>query len=107
MNDIDSMIIAINSNTNLAEQCLKKCLDYTTISDIKSYESTYIEEQEQLKEYKSLKKLRTNLYRTIVAIPILAIVFVAQTTINLFLSILFVILVSVIWGIIAFYIMSG
>ncbi len=106
LNSIDSMLVVIDSNTNLAKQCLKKCLDYTTMSDIKSYEATYIEEQEQLKEHKSLKKARTNLYRTVVAIPILAIVFVAKTTINLFLSILFVILVSVIWGIIAFYIIK-
>ncbi|NES05277.1 MAG: hypothetical protein F6K22_22120 [Okeania sp. SIO2F4] len=103
LNDIDSMLVVIDSNTNLVKQCLKKCLDYIKMSDIKSYEATYIEEQQQQKEYKSLKKARTNLYRTVVAIPILAIVFVAKTTINLFLSILFVILVSVIWGIIAFY----
>lgn len=106
LNDIDSMLVLIDSNTDRAKQCLKKCLDYTTMSDIKSYETTYIEEQEQLKEHKSLKKARTNLYRTVVAIPILATVFVANAAINLFISILFVILVSAIWGIIAFYIIK-
>lgn len=108
LNDIDSMLIAIDSNIDAAKQCLKKCLNYTTMSDIKSYETTYIEEQEQLEEYNSLKEVRTGCSCSVVVIPILAlaIAFMAKAAINLFLSILFVILVSVIWGIIASYIIK-
>ncbi|MGB3512424.1 MAG: hypothetical protein WBA93_24935 [Microcoleaceae cyanobacterium] len=106
LNDIDSMLAVIDSNMDLAKQCLRKCLDYTRMSDIKSYEATYIEEQKQLKEHKSLKKARIGWYISVVVTPIFAIAFVADAAINLFLSILFVILVSAIWGIIAFYIIK-
>ncbi|MEA5497948.1 MAG: hypothetical protein WAN66_02950 [Limnoraphis robusta] len=106
LNNIDSMLNIIDSNMDLAKQRMRKCLDYTTMSDIKSYEVTYIEEQKQLKKHKSLKEIRIGLYISVVAIPIFAIAFVADATINLFLSILFVISLSVIWGIIAFYIIK-
>ncbi|ERT06463.1 hypothetical protein M595_3594 [Lyngbya aestuarii BL J] len=91
LNNIDLMLGIIDSNMDCAKQRLKKCLDYTTMSDIKSYEATYIEEQEQLKKHKSLKEVRIGLYISVVAVPIVAIKIFANAAINLFLLILFVI----------------
>jgi hypothetical protein len=106
LNSIDSMLRIIDSNLNLAEQRMRECLNYTTISDIKSYEATYIEEQNRLKEHKSLKEVRIALYISIVAVPICFIAFFVNTSINFLLSILFVIAVYVIWGVIAFNIIK-
>jgi hypothetical protein len=107
LNHIDSMLSIIDSNSALAKQRLEKCLKHATISDIKSYEVTYIEEKEEERKYRSLKSSKIALYVSMAIVPIIIIAFVANATINWLFSALLIILLSTAWGITAFYLIQN
>lgn len=104
LNSTDSMLSIVDSNLDLAEQRLRECLKYTTISDIKKYETIYIDEQKQLEGYRYFKYTRMILYISMLSVPlcIFAIASSIYAAISLPLPVPLVILASAIWCITAF-----
>lgn len=78
LNQIDSMVEMSGSNIILAKSRLSQCLRYVELSEIRLYESIYLESKAQKEAHENLKSSKTFLYFSIFASPI-AFIFLASS----------------------------
>ncbi len=78
LNQIDSMVEISGSNIILAKSRLSQCLRYVELSEIRLYESIYLESKAQKEAHENLKSSKIFLYFSIFASPI-AFIFVASS----------------------------